>query len=450
MKKTNLYLNLLTTVIVYLWANNSFADELTHRSSDKSMDFAVGRNLFKKLWIAAPATTKASDGLGPLYNARSCFQCHINAGRGQIPDANQISVSIIMRLSIPLQSNDQEESLRTSQQNPIAEPNYGTQFQTFAVTGLASEGDLKINYSDMPVKLAGGETVVLHKPEYQLTNLQYGELHPNTLLSPRLAPQLMGMGLLANINERDILLNSDPNDQNQDGISGKPNRVWSREFNKIMLGRFGHKAGVATLNEQNQSAFSNDLGLSTPLFPQAWGDCTANQLICQNAPHGDDASQQHLEAPKKVTDAVLHYVSHLSVPTLRHTSSADFIEGQKHFVKTGCIACHQPSFQTRNTRSSSEIIFPYTDMLLHDMGEGLADNRPEGEANGQEWRTAPLWGIGLTESINGHDYYLHDGRARTLQQAILWHGGEATQARDNYTILDKNDRQLLLKFLGKL
>jgi CxxC motif-containing protein (DUF1111 family) len=212
-----------------------------------------------------------------------------------------------------------------------------------------------------------------------------------------------------------------------------------------MLGRFGYKAGVATLNEQNQRAFFHDLGLSTPLFRKAWGDCTAKQSNCRHAPHGDDASQQHLEAPQKVTDAVLHYVSRLTVPKQRGTRSKGFIAGQTLFMQIGCAACHRPDFQL-----DQQTIFPYTDLLLHDMGEGLADHRPEGEASGLEWRTAPLWGVGLSDAINGHQYYLHDGRARTLQQAILWHGGEAQKARDNYTKLAKEDRQHLLNFLGKL
>jgi CxxC motif-containing protein (DUF1111 family) len=405
----------------------------------------VGRSLFKKLWIASPSSTKASDGLGPLYNARSCFQCHINAGRGQVPEKNQRAVSLFMRLSIPPQNQVDKTLLQQQQQTVIAEPRYGTQFQNFAVTGLDAEGDLQIRYRNFSIKLAGGEIVTLQKPSYQLNNLQHGALHPKTMMSPRLAPSLLGMGELAKIKAEDILQLSDPNDANNDGISGKPNRIWSQEFNKVMLGRFGYKAGVASLDEQNQRAFAGDIGLSTPLFPQPWGDCTTNQISCRNAPHGDNGGQQPLEAPKKVTDAVLYYVSHLDMPLSRASNSDDFKQGQTHFIAAGCIACHRSSYTIKQ-----KTISPYSDLLLHNMGEGLADHRPEGEANGQEWRTAPLWGIGLTERINGHHYYLHDGRARTLQQAILWHGGEAQPARDYYAKLAKKDRQYLLKFLGAL
>jgi CxxC motif-containing protein (DUF1111 family) len=430
-------------------SNRMMAAEFSDRSPDKSMDFAAGRSLFKKLWIAAPTATTSSDGLGPLYNARSCFQCHLNAGRGQVPRPQQRAVSLFMRLSIPAQNARDRQALKTHQQSVIPEPHYGTQFQTFAVTGLPAEGELQIRYTEVDIQLAGGETVRLQQPEYQLKNLHFGPLHPQTQMSPRLAPSLFGTGQLAKISEQAILQYSDPNDQDKNGISGKPNRVWSRTFKQVMLGRFGYKAGVARLDEQNQRAFVGDLGISTPLFPQAWGDCTPHQAICRNAPHGYDA-QQALEAPKKVTDAVLYYVSHLTLPKQPSTPSTDVIAGQQHFIQAGCVACHRPSFQLDDAASNQKTIAPYSDLLLHDMGEGLADHRPEGDANGQEWRTTPLWGIGLTERINGHHYYLHDGRATTLQQAILWHGGEAKKAHNYYVKLAKKERQQLLQFLGTL
>lgn len=447
MEQNKLFYTVSCFVVLFLFVNNSSADTDTRAAyaSDDLMTFAAGRSLFKKLWVAAPATTKASDGLGPLYNARSCFQCHINAGRGQVPDKNQRSVSLFMRLSIPPQNKRDKATIEQHQQTVIAEPSYGIQLQTFAITGLDSEAELKIEYNQVLVELSGGESVWLQQPSYRLDKLRFGQLHPDTLMSPRMAPPLLGLGKLAVISERAILQYSDPNDRNQDGISGKPNRVWSREFKRVMLGRFGYKAGVATLDEQNQSAFVGDLGLSTPLFPNAWGDCTKTQTVCRNAPQGDDATQQHLEAPQKVTDAVLYYVRHLVVPRVRQSPNKKTLEGQKHFIQAGCTACHRPSY-----RINQQTISPYSDLLLHDMGEGLADHRPEGAANGKEWRTAPLWGIGLTEKTNGHHYYLHDGRARTVQQAILWHGGEAKQARDRYIQLNQQQRQQLLNFLGSL
>ena len=438
-------------------------------STESLLDFAVGRSLFKKLWVAAPASTQSSDGLGPLYNARSCAMCHRNAGRGQVPNTTQTAVSLLMRLSIPAQTPAQQRCLDELRCQVIAEPNYGTQLQNFAVTGLAAEGQLAITYSDVSVSFADDETVMLQQPHYTISQLQYGALHPKTMLSPRLAPQLMGMDWLDRITVADILSYSDPNDRNQDGISGKANRVWSRQFARPMLGRFGYKAGVASLDEQIQAALFHDLGLSTHLFSQAWGDCTASQIHCRQARQGDQPIQtrakhakppdennltQHnvspqrdtvLEAPQKVSDAIGFYIRHLALPVQRDQNQSNVIAGQKLFTQLNCQRCHRESYLIDN-----QTIAPYSDLLLHDMGAALADNRPEGLATGQEWRTAPLWGMGLTGQVNGHHFYLHDGRARSVQEAILWHGGEARAAREAYTRLSKTERDMLLEFLESL
>jgi CxxC motif-containing protein (DUF1111 family) len=372
--------------------------------------------------------------------------CHANAGRGKVPDAGKRAVSIFMRLSIPAQTEQQKKCLQTLRCSVIAEPNYGTQLQNFAVTGLAGEGDLKIDYRAIPIELVGGEIVNLQQPRYRIEALQYGQLHPEVMMSPRLAPALVGMGLLDIISEASILAYSDPDDDNNDGISGKANRVWSQQFKQVSLGRFGYKAGIASLDEQNQAALVNDIGLSTPLFSQAvWGNCTELQTRCHRAPHGDDASQGSLEAPQKVTDAILFYTQNLHVPKQRQPQNIEVIAGKKLFKQLNCQACHREYYPLKQGE-----IHPYSDLLLHDMGKDLADQRPESLANGQEWRTAPLWGIGLTESVNKHNYYLHDGRARTLQEAILWHGGEAQTARDHYTKLLKLERDRLLRFLQSL
>ncbi len=436
----------LSTQHYYLIKQDNYSNPNKNLSSEQLINFAVGRSLFKKLWVAAPTATKASDGLGPLYNARSCFMCHANAGRGKVPNAGKRAVSIFMRLSTPAQTEQQKECLQALRCSVIAEPSYGTQLQNFAVTGLAGEGDLKIEYRAIPIELVGDEIVNLQQPYYRIEALQYGPLHPDVMMSPRLAPALVGMGLLDQISEASILAYSDPNDDNNDGISGKANRVWSQQFKQVRLGRFGYKAGIASLDEQNQAALVNDIGLSTPLFSQAvWGNCTKLQTRCRRAPHGDDASQGSLEAPQKVTDAILFYTQNLHVPKQRQPQNIDVIAGRKLFKQLNCQACHRESYPLKQGE-----IHPYSDLLLHDMGEDLADQRPEGLANGQEWRTTPLWGIGLTESVNKHPYYLHDGRARTLQEAILWHGGEAQTARDHYTKLPKLERDKLLRFLQSL
>ncbi len=411
------------------------------------LDFLVGRGFFKKLWVSSPASTKASDGLGPLYNARSCFMCHINTGRGQVPAKDEVAVSLLMRLSIPAPQHPKHKYKHTT----IAEPRYGSQFQTAAVKGLPAEGRLQIHYTDYPMRFADGETIILKRPHYQLTDLKYGTLHADVQQSPRLAPPLLGIGLLDKLSADTILQYSDPNDNNNDGISGKANLVWSEQKQKIMLGRFGHKAGVATLDEQNQQALISDIGLSTPLFPFAWGDCTVQQPDCRNAPHGNDAQYQSLEVPQKVIDSLFFYVSNIPAPAARQstdpTVTLNVTLGENIFNQLGCPACHRKHY---TLAQDQQRIAPYTDLLLHDMGADLADQRPEGDATGTEWRTPPLWGIGLTEKLNGHHYYLHDGRATTLAEAILWHGGEAKKQRDSYRRLTKKDRLALLTFLEYL
>jgi len=453
-----------TVWVGYAWADTvnqstplvDYSQPRSDLSAEQLLNFAVGRSLFKKLWVAAPASTRSSDGLGPLYNARSCFMCHRNAGRGRVSDQGETAVSLLMRLSIPAETVEQQQCLDDLRCKVIAEPRYGSQLQNFAVTGLAAEGKLEIVYSDVPMQLSDNETVILRQPHYQINQLQYGNLHPKTLLSPRLAPQLVGLDWLDRIAVADIMAYHDPDDRNQDGISGKVNRVWSREFLRVMLGRFGYKAGVVSLNEQNQAALFHDLGLSTVLFPEAWGDCTVSQMQCRNALHGNKQIQNNisekklksetvLEASQKVSDAIAFYIRNLALPLPRNRHQPQFIAGKKLFQQLKCHLCHRENYQVDN-----QSIAPYSDLLLHDMGDALADNRPEGLASGQEWRTAPLWGIGLTQHVNGNHFYLHDGRARSLQEAILWHGGEALTARKGYMKLSKTERDMLLVFLESL
>lgn len=434
--------------------SNSFTYPSTIMEPSRQLDFMVGRGFFRKLWVSSPSSTKASDGLGPLYNARSCATCHVKNGRGHPPQQGDNSVSIFLRLSIPPQNKQEEALLSSNKAKFIPDPIYGSQLQSFAVQGQAAEGKLQVSYKDIPFHFNDGEIVTLKKPIYKITDLAYGDLHPNIMTSTRVAPPMIGLGLLEAISEEDILSLTDEHDSNHDGISGKPNQVWSKTLNKISLGRFGYKAGVATLDEQNQEAFSGDLGISTPLNENPWGECTKRQNICRKASHGNDPQYNNLEADKRVTDAVLFFTQNIAVPTRRNSNSPDVLAGKKSFYEIGCSACHQPSFKTHQAKQQSanteQQIWPYTDMLLHDMGKGLADQRPEGNANEQEWRTAPLWGIGLTKIVNKRSGFLHDGRARTLQEAILWHGGEAETSQQKYLKMNKSQRHNLISFVESL
>ena len=221
-----------------------------------------------------------------------------------------------------------------------------------------------------------------------------------------------------------------------------------------MLGRFGNKAGTPTVSQQSADAFAGDIGISTPLTPRDAGDCTTAQPLCLGAPHGGDAASDTPEVEDKLFKLMAFYSRNLAVPPRRNPAAADILAGKAAFHAAGCAGCHQPKFVTGASQDqphlAGQLIWPYTDMLLHDMGEGLADGRPEGFANGQEWRTAPLWGIGLTQIVNGHTLFLHDGRARNIEEAIMWHGGEALAARDAFAALPEADRQRLIAFVNSL
>jgi CxxC motif-containing protein (DUF1111 family) len=424
--------------------NITFEDELT---------FKVGNGLFRKLWVSSPSSTLASDGLGPLYNARSCQRCHLKDGRGHPPERpDDNAISMFLRVSIPGTEEDGiaeiEEYLAT-----LPEPTYGTQMQDFSLAGHPAEYRLDIAYEEIEVLLSGGEVAYLRKPTYTAADLGYGPLHPEAMLSPRVAPQMIGLGLLEAIPATDILALADPDDTDDDGISGRPNIVWSAEFDQPMLGRFGLKAGSPTVREQSAGAFAGDIGISSPIFPAAWGECTEAQAECRAAPHGD-ADDRGFEIDAEGLDLVTFYSRNLGVPARRDVGDPTVLRGKEVFYTAGCTSCHQPSFVTHRLANQPEqsfqLIWPYTDMLLHDMGPGLADNRPEARATGTEWRTPPLWGIGLTKQVSGHTYFLHDGRARSLLEAVLWHGGEARAQRDVVITMDPKDRAALIIFLESL
>ncbi|MEO0484971.1 MAG: di-heme oxidoredictase family protein [Pseudomonadota bacterium] len=424
--------------------NISFEDELT---------FKVGNGLFRKLWVSSPSSTLASDGLGPLYNARSCQRCHLKDGRGHPPEGpDDTAISMFLRVSIPAESSALTQEIE-GYIATLPEPTYGTQMQDFSLAGHAAEYTLRIDYEEIEVPLSGGETASLRHPTYTAADLGYGPLHADAMVSPRVAPQMIGLGLLEAIPAADILALADPNDTDGDGISGRPNVVWSVEYDQPMLGRFGLKAGSPTVREQSAAAFAGDIGISSPVFPAAWGECSQAQSACRAAPHGD-GDEREFEIDAQGLDLVTFYSRNLAVPARRAVDDQHVLRGKEVFYTTGCTACHHPSFVTHRLadqpEQSFQLIWPYTDMLLHDMGPGLADNRPEARANGREWRTPPLWGVGLTQQVSGHTYFLHDGRARSLLEAVLWHGGEAQSQRDAVVSMPPEDRDALITFLESL
>lgn len=422
---------------------NAFSQPASNLSLDGRMNFSIGNSFFRNPWIAAPATTTARDGLGPLFNTNSCQGCHIKDGRGHPPLPGQAqAVSTLIRLSIP----ETQDRIRLASEGVIAEPTYGDQLQDFSIAGVESEARIQWQYEYSSVELATGTEVSLRKPIIELSHLAYGPMHKDVMLSPRVAPAMIGLGLLEAIPAEDILANADPEDSDGDGISGRPNSVWDGIEETLVLGRFGWKASKPTVKQQSAAAFFGDIGITSNLSPSE--SCMPAQTGCVAAPDGG-----YPELSDELLDLVTFYSQHLAVPERPDHAEAQVLEGEKVFHETGCASCHTPQWQTGDGASaalSNQTIYPYTDLLLHDMGEGLADNRPDFDATGLEWRTPPLWGLGSYQVVNGHTQLLHDGRARNALEAILWHGGEAEDSKNQVIELSEDRLAQLLIFLDSL
>ncbi len=441
-----------TTVRTKLLNRDIFSQPSANLDFEGRQRFQIGNGLFRKDWVPAPSSTLASDGLGPLFNARSCQGCHLKDAGGVVPDAGEEPVSLFLRLSVPPTTAAQKREL-DHRLSVLPEPTYGHQLQTFAVTGMPAEARLGIDWEEIEVPLNGGEVAHLRKPTYRITDPGYGPMREDVMFSPRIAPQMIGMGLLEAIHEADILANANRRGD-PDGVTGKARLVRDPVDDRLLLGRFGWKAGQPGVKQQTARAFLDDMGLSTPLLPMHWGECTTRQAPCLDLPHGAQPHLGDAEVPGELLDFVSFYAANLAVPARRDLEDPRVLAGKQLFHAARCTACHVPKFVTRRDAEQPEhqfqLIWPYTDLLLHDMGEGLADHRPEGNATGREWRTPPLWGMGLVRTVNERGSFLHDGRARTALEAILWHDGEARAARDRVVQMTPAQRADLLRFLDSL
>ena len=433
---------------------DSFSDFSANITFAEEEDFKLGNALFRKLWVSSPSSTQASDGLGPLFNARACQSCHLKDGRGHPPEGDRDHTSMFFRLARPAATAEEQARLDRLDIASLPDPVYGGQLQDQAIPGMAAEGRMVVTYAEEAVRLAGGETVMLRRPSYAVRELNYGPLDPSTTLSPRIANPMIGLGLIEAIAEQDIRALADPDDLDGDGISGRAARARDHRTGEIKLGRFGWKAQNASVRDQSSSAFAGDLGISTPDDPRHFSDCTEKQTACFEAATGVQPRLGNTEAPDPVLDLVTFYAKNLALPKRRDVNDATVLRGKQVFYQSGCIDCHRPKFVTsrkaENKAQAFQLIWPYSDFLLHDMGEGLADGQPVGDATGREWRTPPLWGIGLTPVVSGHSFFLHDGRARNLTEAILWHGGEAEAARDAFAAANIEGRKALITFLESL
>lgn len=437
--------------------SNAFSHFLPTLTFEEEQDFKIGNAFFRKLWVSSPASTLASDGLGPLFNARACQSCHFKDGRGHPPSSPEDdTTSFFLRLALKPTPEEQAQ-IDAGERDLIPEPVYGGQLQDNATQGYAAEARVLITYETETITLADGVEVHLQKPHYAVDNLGYGPMSDRVTFSPRVANPMIGLGLVEAIPAADIVALADPHDHDGDGISGKASVVQDHRVTdsvSFMLGRFGWKASMPTVEQQSAGAFAGDIGISTDLFTQHSGDCTEAQVACMNAPHG---AQPHLgasEAPGDVLNLVTFYAQNLAVPQRRDVDDEQVLAGKQLFYQIGCVNCHQPKFVTSkaadNQAHAFQLIWPYSDFLLHDMGEGLADDLTSDNAHGNEWRTPPLWGIGLTEVVNGHTRFLHDGRARNLLEAVLWHDGEAAAAQQAVVALPTDDREALIAFLNSL
>ncbi len=434
---------------VYTSDRNAYSLPSANLSPTRRLDFSVGNSFFRNPWVIAPSTTTARDGLGPLFNTNACQNCHIKDGRGHPPEPGAgNSVSMLVRLSIP---NEPSSSELITHLGLTPEPVYGTQLQDMAIPGVTPEGKVRVEYDSMTVNFRDGTPTHLRRPTLQITQLGYGPMHPRTRASARIAPPMIGLGLLEAIPEASILANANPDNKNGTGITGKPNWVWDDAQQKTVLGRFGWKASQPSVNQQNVHALAGDMGLTSRF--KTVDDCTPSQTACLGAPNGKGPDGEP-EVSDNILRLITFYTRNLGVPARRDVSDPQVLAGKNLFFKAGCQQCHTPQFITSADAAEPElanqVIRPYTDLLLHDMGEGLADNLSEFQANGRQWRTPPLWGIGLTQTVSGHTQYLHDGRARNLMEAVLWHGGEALPAQRQVLAFDAQQRAALLAFLNSL
>lgn len=439
-------------------------------TTDQLPTFHAGKALAHQPWVKAPTITDARDGLGPLYNAPTCLACHMGGGRGILPAGNNTPVfSALLRLSMPAGENP--DSTILLHEGVIPHPIYGDQLQVQSTAlshelrrkkptematdnELAPEAYLHIDWQETLFTYPDGVQITLRRPVAKVEYQAYGALDKSVQTSLRVAPAIHGMGLIERIPQSSIDALADPDDRNNDGISGRINQVWDKRSQSTQPGRFGLKANRPTLEMTVAGAFANDVGISNPLFPAQ--PCTQQQTLCLQQISGNNADG--FELPEKLLTLVTDFNRALGVPARSAEQIARTEPGAALFKKTGCVQCHQPTFNTaestRFPQLSNQTIWPFSDFLLHDMGPELADGRADFLASGSEWRTAPLWGMASVIAISQRFHQklglLHDGRAGSVEEAILWHIGEALSARQAFTGLTQAERQALLQFVESL
>lgn len=420
---------LMTLAQGVLWASFVSAADTPMYTSDRSkhalthvrpgLDYGtedlvvIGRSFINIPWVESPAATTARDGLGPLFNANTCVACHDRNGAG----GGYLANGVVPRSTVIQLHNKTLDGWQ-------ADPTYGSQVSVNGSSDVPAEAKYTINWHTSQLDAR------LRFPTIAFEQLNYGPLHEDTQAQLIRAPALTGLGLLKAIPAEQIMAKADANDANQDGISGRTVMVWSPSNNSKQLGRFGWKNTTSHVIDQSGKAALLDMGLTNPLFAEE--NCTPLQTLCLQA----HKSEQH-DLPGQRLIGMDVYLTNLLIPK----PVAQHDEGQALFGHLSCNACHSNDYTT----DTGQQVPAYTDLLLHDMGPGLSAVGPLA----QEWRTAPLWGLGLTKHLP-QPGYLHDGRAHTLTEAILWHGGEAQASREAYNALTPEQQQQLIDFLESL
>ncbi|HCN17249.1 MULTISPECIES: di-heme oxidoreductase family protein [Psychrobacter] len=445
----------------------SYSKPSSNLTASRKGSFFIGNAFFRQPWVIAPASTDSRDGLGALFNVAACQSCHVKDGRGHAPmSMDDDADSLLIRLAMPATTDEQRQQLQNSLIEKVAHPMYGGQLQDRGIQGVPAEARIAVQWTDKTVTFTDGHVETLRAPTFNLTKPGYGPFDDELMVSPRVALPMIGLGLLEQIPDEDIKKQATDNNNNSD-ISGKFNWVMDPQTGKHALGRFGWKAGQTKLLTQNQSAFNEDMGLTSNIRPHE--SCMPTQTACVKATTGAD-EQGDGRPPVEVNDEVAKFVEfytrNLAVPHRRNADDKLVLAGKKRFYDMGCQSCHTPRYQLPKTdddhlEQHGQVIYPYTDLLLHDMGDDLADRTIAGKlppkdaqveflANSYEWRTPALWGIGLAQTVDPQATFLHDGRARTLMEAVLWHGGEAQEQQKKVLNLDKQGRAELNAFLKSL
>ncbi|WP_227680931.1 di-heme oxidoredictase family protein [Psychrobacter sp. SZ93C1] len=443
----------------------SYSKPSSNLTASRKGSFFIGNAFFKQPWVIAPASTDSRDGLGALFNVAACQSCHVKDGRGHAPmNADDDADSLLIRLAMPATTDEQRLQLKDSLIEKVVHPMYGGQLQDRGIQGVPAEARISVQWTDKPVTFADGYVETLRAPTFNLTQPGYGKLDDELMVSPRVALPMIGLGLLEQIPDEAI---KNQAMKSKGDISGKFNWVMDPQTGKNALGRFGWKAGQTKLITQNQSAFNEDMGLTSNIRPNE--SCMPTQTACLNATTGAD-EQGNGKPPVEVNDDVAKFVEfytrNLAVPNRRDADNELVLAGKKRFYDIGCQSCHTPRYQLPKTdddrlEQHGQVIYPYTDLLIHDMGDDLADRTIAGKlppkeaqveflATSYEWRTPALWGVGLAQIVDPQATFLHDGRARTLMEAVLWHGGESEKQQKDVLKLDKQGRAELNAFLKSL